>query len=263
MASSKALIGKIIMIIFLAGLLSTAFCAEAGAAKLSLKEYTETYVLDNDGNGSVTLRLLCGETCPDALKLPFAYDRAVEVTASQGDPADEGFKLSAQIVDENGSAFLLLKNMKPNRGDLPVIVSFTAFKYFDWKKSRKKGSGLYLWKHEFLNLTRANIEKYAVDLVLPAGYTFQSVERSRPALTSKDPKAPYSFLIADKKHHVTLNAEKGLKLGKEASIEVTFQSENKSPFFLIVFGLLGLGYLIFYRDLLARAKELRAAEKKG
>ncbi len=247
----------------MASIISTAFCAEVRAAKLTLKEYSETFVLDLEGNGAARIKLLCGDGCPDTLRVPFPYDKSAVVTAVQGDQAGENIKLSGRIVDENGTLLLQITNIKRDRADLPIIVSFAIPKYFDWKKAKKKGSGLYTWKHEFLNMTSANIEKYDVDLVLPGGYTFQTVERSRPALTSKDPKAPYSFFIADQKHHVALNAEKGLKVGKEASIEVTFQSDKKSPFFLIVFGLLALGYLIFYRDLLARAKELKAAERKA
>jgi hypothetical protein len=259
----KNAISKMILGVLMAFIITMIIGVDAQGAKLALKEYSDTVILQKDGVGVVRTKVICAGGCPAALRLPFTYANPQNLKAVQGDPKGENKQLSVQVIEENSISFLQVSGISSLSPDLPIVVSFEVPKYFDWKKARHKGSGLYTWKHEFDNTIPAKIDKYEVDLVLPEGYTLQAVERSRPALTSKDPKAPYRFFIDDQKHHVSLSADKGLKMGKEASLEVTFKDEKKSLFFLIIFALFGAGYLFFYRDLLKRAKELRASEKKA
>jgi hypothetical protein len=101
----------------------------------------------------------------------------------------------------------------------------------------------------FRNTTPRRISQYTGALILPEGFTVTSVVSSDPAQTEKEPAAPFSIFGADGCAGISIHKA---DLGLSDVAQVTFRSKpaQHSPVLLICSCIIGVLYLIFFRNVL-------------
>ncbi len=162
---------------------------------------------------------------------------------------ETGEAITGSVKTLEGIDYVYLNLDGKDVSEKTIKISFKDPAFLVWKNAGPGNFGIYTYKNEYRNSTRMVIEEYEMEVILPEGFIINSIVKSTPAFTSKDPEPPYSFKNLSNGSHIYIKA-KNLSPFKVCSIEYSFV-EKKNSFLLPVASIIIMVlFMIFFRDLL-------------
>lgn len=221
---------------------------------------TEIFKLDQTGKASVTWLLEIRQNFSRELLLPWNFlaepDLSVEfriVVSSSGGLKDDLTSNSnlenttpAFLIEKEGVRFV--KIILPDT--LPVVmkIQFEIPEFYNFQKEKKSDFGNYSFKKRYSNTSISEIKSFSSEIVFPAGFDITTINETIPQQSEDDPVTPYQISRREGKNCVILKSD-GLKLGEDVFIKLQIKSSQKSPYLWIGIVLIGMMYLIYFRDL--------------
>lgn len=211
----------------------------AGTERGSIRLH-ERIALQQDGAAHVTITVTPDSSVRLPFALPFAYGTpdGIQVLDST---------IAAGFIVRDGAPVLILSGPALRPGALQILVHVTALT--GWNGTKTGDFGNRTMRQTFLNTTPLLITEYSGALILPEGLTVSSVVSSVPAQTEKEPAAPFEIFVDGRCTGISIRSN-ALSLGDGAQVTFRCKPAAKSPLLLICFGLAGILYLIFFRDVL-------------
>lgn len=234
--------------------------APVQAAPAGISSLSEKIFIAKDGSARVQSKIDVADLKgAQALELPMNYKKPGDVSAYCMN-AGQKRQVQCSLTEKGSASYLILNTADLDKTAMPLFVEFNVPAFMKWSDAGPKQYELYEGKYSFENLSPHLIEKYSMELVLPEGWAFHKVLKSEPAVDKNSPKMPYRFFVNDKLSHLTLDS-KDMKFGRSASVKYSFKAVSKSPVTLIVVSIVGLVYLVVFRDLLAKYRKLSGEER--
>jgi hypothetical protein len=211
-----------------------------GAGDGSYRLNERITVLGN-GAGEVT----CTITPDSSLRLPMdiPFDRGIPRTAIGASDSS----VSAQFLFRDGIPMLHLTGSRSSEEPLVVTVQVDSLPVWRGLKTGEFGNRTVVLR--FRNTTPRMISQYTGALILPRGLTVTSVVSSEPAQTEKEPAAPYTIFDTDEGSGISIH-KAGMGLSDAARVTFRCKPAQRSPVLLICCSLVGVLYLIFFRNVL-------------
>jgi hypothetical protein len=211
-----------------------------GAGNGSYRLDERITVLGN-GAGEVT----CTITADSSLLLPMdvPFDRGTPGTGIG--TSDSG--VAANFVIRDGIPMLHLTGN--HTSGTPLVLTVRVDTLPAWRGLKAGEFGNRTVVLSFRNTTTRKITRYTGALVLPQGFTVTSVVSSEPAQTEKEPAAPFTIFATDDRSGISIH-KAGLGLSDAAQVTFRCKPAQRSPVLLICCCLVGVLYLIFFRNVL-------------
>ncbi|MEN6485885.1 MAG: hypothetical protein ABFD98_13495 [Syntrophobacteraceae bacterium] len=230
------------------------------AAPASISSLSEKILIAKDGSARVQSRVDVADLKgAQALELPMNFKKPGDIAAYCMNSGQKR-QVQCSLTEKGSASYLVLNTADLDKSAMPIFVEFNVPVFMKWSDAGPKQHDLYEGKHSFDNLSAHLIEKYNMELVLPEGWAFHKVLKSEPAVDKNSPKMPYRFFLNDKLSHLALDG-KDMKFGRSANVKYSFKAVSKSPVTLVVVTIVGILYLIFFRDLLAKYRKLSGEER--
>jgi hypothetical protein len=211
-----------------------------GAGKGSYR-LDERISVSGRGPGEVTLTIM-----PDSsLLLP------MDVPFDRGTPAagigTSDSSVSASFIIRDGIPLLQLTGS--HASGVPLFISVNVDTLPAWRGLKSGEFGNRTVVLSFRNSTTRRITLYTGAIVLPAGLTVTSVVSSEPAQTEKEPAAPFTIFESGDRSGISIH-KAGLGLSDGAQVTFRCKPAQRSPVLLICCSVVGVLYLIFFRNVL-------------
>ena len=211
-----------------------------GAGRGSYRLDERITVLGN-GGGVVA----CTITPDPSLLLPMdvPFDRGIPGAVIGS--SDSG--VAATFVMRDGIPLIHLTGSHSSDG--PLVLTMTVDTLPAWRGLKAGEFGNRTVVLSFRNTTTRQISQYTGALVLPPGFAVTSVVSSEPAQTEKEPAAPFTIFETDDRSGISIH-KAGLGLSDVARVTFRCKPAERSPLLLICCSLVGVLYLIFFRNVL-------------
>jgi hypothetical protein len=242
----------ILILICLLFIHSFSFAGEEDQIKI--KSIRDTIQLKKTGEAEVTEEIQMEDYEKNELYLPLNF---LWVDIKSAVIEETGEALSGEMKTLEGMDYIYLNLNGKNISEKTIKINFKDPAYLIWKNAGPEEYGIYTLKTEYRNNTRIFIEVYEMEIVLPEGYLINSIVKSTPAFTSKDPEPPYSYKNLSDMSHLYIKT-KNLSPCKACMMEYTFVKKKTSyalPAGCIITMIL---FLIFFRDILKEGKKIEA-----
>ncbi len=194
---------------------------------------------------------------------PTAAEIVLTITTDHPDdlppriPFDRGTPRGAMICSDGGVVvaftvqegipFLTLAGTPTGPGPYTVTVVVDTFP--GWATLKAGEFGNRTFSFVFRNSTTTRIAEYTGTVLLPEGLTVTSVVSSEPAQTEKEPAAPFAVFSRGSRTGISIHAA-DLELADGARVTFRCKPTSKSPVLFAVCSLVGILYLIFFRNVL-------------
>ncbi len=211
-----------------------------GAGKGSYRLDERITVLGN-GAGEV----VCIITPDSSLLLPMdvPFDRGIPGAVI----GTSDSSISAAFVIRDGIPMIHLMGSHASGGSLVLTMTVDTLPAWRGLKAGEFGNRTVVLS--FRNTTTRQISQYTGALVLPPGFAVTSVVSSDPAQTEKEPAAPFTIFETDGRSGISIH-KAGLGLSDAARVTFRCKPAERSPLLLICCGIVGVLYLIFFRNVL-------------
>ncbi|MCX7875478.1 MAG: hypothetical protein N2321_04830 [Melioribacteraceae bacterium] len=208
----------------------------------SANYFYEKIYLNENGNAYVIWDIEFNQVYNDEIKLPFVFKNLN--TASL-----ESNELQLNFIKSDGNSFIVIKELKTTKAQ----IKFNVDSFYNFSTDKLEDFGNYNFKYRFINSTLSKINKLYSRIILPAGYVISSIDETIPKESEDNPVFPYELLKDKNRNAVELKAS-NLKLGEHAFIKMKIKKEEKSLWVLILFSVIGIIYLYFFKDLIKKSK---------
>ncbi len=235
-----------IIILIIVLYISLPYISFAGEEEqIKIKAIRDTIEIKKTGAAEITEEIQIEDFNKKELCLPVNYIW-VEIKSAVIKETGEALTCSIKTLEGTDYIYLNLDNKDVNEKTIQINFKDPAF--LIWKNAGPGDFGIYTYKNEYRNSTRMVIEEYGMEVILPEGFIINSIVKSTPAFTGKDPEPPYSFKNLSDKSHIYIKT-KNLSPFKVCSIEYSFV-EKKNSFILPVASIIiMILFLVFFRDL--------------
>ena len=203
--------------------------------------YSQHLLMDVGKETSVSLTLVVRSGETGRLAVPLAFGAISDLTF------DDNRGHRVMFDPQSTPPVLLLENL--DAGPDTVHVRFTAKDFFNWDRAKKGAFGNYTVTSKFTQTVPEEIEEFSSEIVLPAGFIVNSIVESIPDYSENDAECPYQLRLVSERHAITIHSTK-MKTGDVALLTIRMKSDQKSVIVLGGIVLLGVLYLIFFRDVL-------------
>lgn len=233
-----------ITIIFFMSLPYITFAGEE--EQIKIKAIRDIIEIKKTGAAEITEEIQIEDFNNKELYLPMNY---IWVELKSAVIKETGESLSGSIKTLEGIDYIYLNPGNKDISEKTIQIKFKDPAFLIWKNAGPGNFGIYTYKNEYRNSTRMFIEEYDMEVILPEGFIINSIIKSTPAFTNKDPEPPYSFKNLSNGSHIYIKT-KNLAPFKVCSIEYGFAEKKTSPFLAVASIIIMVLFLIFFRDLL-------------
>jgi hypothetical protein len=193
--------------------------------------YQEVIDLMPDGSANVTLNVTLADSGLDRIDLPLNYSKPEHFAVDAKE-----LKATAAAGKTGDVKVIKLQFDRKTASAIKVQITFTAREFFDWKKARGT-HGVYKLSYTFTNATSTDINRYALQVLLPAGYQLAGITSSTPRATGEDIEPPYDFRSESGRTALNLRS-KSIAPGKSAAIAFGFEKDDRNPPLVIALGII-------------------------
>ncbi len=231
-------------IILIGTILSILSARVAGAAEPSMSKYELRLDTRADGSGTVVLAVEAEAAGEATLTLPFPFKDCESLSLVEG-PA--GAVLKAENVNTQARIVVSLPSASPGTLTLRLRCDLKQ------ALSEPTPAGRFV-RVSLLNTEPGSIGEVSVQVTFPDGLRGHAIREARP-VAGKSEASPRAVLDE-------IDGRAGVRLetlvltqGDTAALRVDLTSARPSPGFLVAGLLLGILYLISFRDLVDGAKK--------
>ena len=230
----------------------------AGAEKLSCLQ--ETIRMDQNGGAAVTWKFSCTHDSIREVNLPWNFSKKSGISpAFAVHHAGEGTKHGTAELLSNESVFFVHVTFDGMVSGKEWELSFSIPDFQKFEEQKPLEFGNRLLKYRFINTQLSEIANFSTEIILPDGYVITSVDETIPKLTEENPEPPTQLSTEGKNVSIILKASK-LALGEQALVKLQCKPAAKSPILGIGLLCIGVLYLIFFRDLIQKPKDVAVAD---
>jgi len=223
----------------------------AGTEEIKIRYYKETIDIKNTGAAEVTTKIEMASYSDESLYLPLNYIWVEKIKAVI---METGESLPASIKTLDGIDYLFLDTGTTSVNEKTLEIHFRDPAYLIWKDAGPEEYEIYHYKSEFINTSRFLIEEYEMEIILPEGFVLNSIIKSNPSYSSKDPEPPYHYKNLQERSLINIK-KNNLKPVQNCMIEYNFKKKSVSYTLLITGIILIILYLLFFRDVLKEGKK--------
>lgn len=210
----------------------------------TISSWTETVDLQPDGSARVTVQIGFERAVPGPLQLPCSFGKLSSPALEIKGAAD------GRIEKRAGVNLLVLEMSGAFAPDQPLTVTYLATGVFDPAQVTKTDFGNVEGKYQFVNTVLVPIASFTGIVLLPPGLVVNAVDSYQPKLRKEDPNDPYSFDIVEGRRRMRIVVNT-VKPGDRVALNWRMKSTSRSPLFMLGLVLLGLGWLIAFREIVA------------
>lgn len=202
----------------------------------------ERIAIANDGGGEITCTIT-PDPAPLELPLDVPFDRGIP----NGRICSSDSSVSVEYRVQNGIPVLHVTGERSSADPLVITVRVDTLPAWQGLKAGEFGNRTVTLS--FRTTTPRRISGYTGALIVPAGFTVSSVVSSEPAQTDKEPAAPFTIFEEDGRAGISIHRA-DLRLSDVAQVTVRIKPAHHSPVLLICCSIVGVLYLIFFRNVL-------------
>ncbi len=210
--------------------------AEVGSFRLE-----ERIAIAGTGGGEITCTIT-PDAAPLLLPLDIPFDRGIP----GGEICTSDSSVSAVYRVRDGIPMLHLTGSRSSAE--PLMIGLRVDSLHGWG-SKAGAFGNRTVVLSFRSTTPRRISRYTGALILPEGFTVTSVVSSEPAQTEKEPAAPFTIFDAAGRTGISIHRA-DLGLSDVAQVTFRIKPAHHSPVLLICCSVIGVLYLIFFRNVL-------------
>ena len=213
--------------------------------QIKIKAIRDIIEIKKTGAAEITEEIQMEDFNNKELYLPMNY---IWIDIKSAVIKETGEALTGSIKTLEGIDYIYLKLDNKDISEKTIKINFRDPAFLIWKNAGPGDFGIYTYKNEYRNSTRMFIEDYDMEVILPEGFIINSITKSTPAFTSKDPEPPYSFKNLSNGSHIYIKT-KNLSPFKVCSIEYSFVEKKNSYMFPVASIIIMVLFLVFFRDL--------------
>ena len=227
----------------------------------SLAKFSEQIFMEKDGNAVVVWNIVPACDTLHMLLLPWNFPQSdgatIHLLAQNADTSRH--LVEARLIAKEGIRFVRVESAD-HSALRSMHVTFPIQQFFDLRKEKIIDFGNYIIKKRYINTSIALIDSFSSELVLPAGFVVTSVDETIPKQTEESSISPFVVQKNDGRNSVVVRVAK-MKLGEHAFVKMQAKSDAKSSVLFIGLSLIGILYLIFFRDLINRKEVAQNTDK--
>jgi hypothetical protein len=212
---------------------------------INIKSIRDIIEIKKTGAAEITEEIQMEDFNNKDLYLPMNY---IWIDMKSAVIKETGESLTGSIKTLEGIDYIYLNLDGKDIREKTIKINFKDPAFLIWKNAGPGDFGIYTYKTEYRNSTRMFIEDYEMELVLPEGFIINSIIKSTPAFTSKDPEPPYSYKNLSNKSHIYIKT-KNLSPFKVCSIEYSFVEKKNSYVLPVASIIIMVLFLVFFRDM--------------
>lgn len=216
----------------------------------------QSYWLADDGTAVMTVTIVPGVRGPAELALPFGEAGASDFSVESGGVrlAVDSTGAAAPVRGSAGRALLVLDLPAGVGTEDTLRVRCRVPHAIDWAKS-KQAFGACDVSRTFVNDAGVSIGTYRLELWLPESYRYRRVTGSEPAFKPQvSPDPPYAIGHRNARDVASLTVNH-FRPGARARLGLEAERVGRGPVPLIGGLILGILYLVFFRNTVAGARQ--------
>ncbi|MDT8899851.1 hypothetical protein [Anaeroselena agilis] len=213
-----------------------------GAAP-SIKSYQETFRMEADGAGKVSVRVEFAGLTPGTWEVPLTTWKGVREVEWRGVPS------GVEVKPVLGGASPCLR-LTVGQGAAAAFALQATYDVPAQKapaKAKNQPPGDTRLALRFLNGGHLPIADYGLKVLLPPGMVVHSVAEKTPK-GKGGAGAQIAYIKEDDRQGLTVAAKK-LSFGDAAGAQVIAVKDRKSPVVIIVLGVIAVMYMVVFRDI--------------
>jgi hypothetical protein len=226
--------------------------------------FSEQIYLNENGNADIKWNLIISGNDPSELKIPwnFSYQgnedalftivRLIDKGQGRDSVVSDPMLTAPCLIQLNGVPYASVK-LNGQKSESKYQISFKVKDFFGLDKKDAGEFGDYAFKYRFINTSLPQLKDFESKIVLPPGFVIVSVDETIPKQTEDNPVSPFQLGRNGSGNSITLKPQK-FKLGEHVFVKMDIKRDEKSFATLIIFSILGLLYLFFFKDLIANKK---------
>lgn len=203
-----------------------------------IEKFEEKIFIETNGNAKVNWEIEFVSIPDSNFLLPWNFNGSDLIQS-------EIQNIKLQLVNKNENKFLIVKNLNTKK----VEINFSINSFYKIDENSAEDFGNYVFKYRFVNTTLEKINNFSSTIILPKEFIVSSIDETIPKQSEDNPVFPFQVTKENSNHAVKLIASK-LKLGDQTFIKMQIKKEKKSLMVLILFSLIGIAYLYFFKDLI-------------
>lgn len=220
----------------------------------AISSWTETVDLQPDGSARVTVQIGFERAAPGPLQLPCSFGKLSSPVLEIKGPAN------GRVEKKAGVNLLSLELTASPSPDQPLTITYLATGVFEPDQAVKTDFGNIETKYQFVNTVLVPISSFTGVVLLPPGLVVNNVDSYLPKLKKEDPNDPYTFDLFEGRRRMTIVVNT-VKPGDRVMLAWRMKSTTHSPWFIFGIVLVGLGWLLAFRDIITPPAQV-AVEKK-
>lgn len=235
------------------------FCRNSFAQQIT--GFSEQISLNGNGTAQVIWKLHASGNDSSALVIPwnfsyqgnenaeFSINRLIDNGNIKDSVVSDPLLAAPRLTQINGVPYVSVRLNRLGK-ESNYQIGFTIKDFFNLERKDAGEFGDYSFKYRFINTSLPQLKDFESKIVLPPGFVIVSVDETIPKQTEDNPVSPFQLGRNGSGNSITLKPQK-FKLGEHVFVKMDIKRDEKSIATFIVFGLMGLLYLFFFRDLIA------------
>lgn len=229
-------------------------CLAATLGATDIRSYRVRLDTAADGSGSGTAEAVLSQCAPGRLNLPLGFSGITDLRLENG-PA----RLKLEQGPSHGQALLHLDLAEAVAGEATVKFSFRVPRAFvniapgPGEKGAYPASSL-LFRHALVATQEGLIGSYRFEVLFPPGTRAQAIREQLPKLGKAEAGPRVRLGKSEGRQNAVLQIA-SLNQGDDTSMALELVPERKSWGWLAAGLLLSALYLVFFRDLVAPARD--------